>query len=99
MAHAQAMGPRGYDFVSRTSYIIIVVALLALLVLLVVSRGISTTIDHSGTPKSETTNSANEGGTGATGAPTTDTNTPTDRTVPSTSGGNANTLLNPNGTP
>jgi hypothetical protein len=97
MAHAQALGP--VDYTPRTSYIIIVAVLFAALVLIIVGRGVANTVDNSSAPTSETTNSATPGSTGATGAPTTDTNTPADRTVPSPAGGNANTILNPSGTP
>jgi hypothetical protein len=72
-------------------FALLLAALLTVLLIRVVNHATS----GSATQTQQHTNSASDDSTKSTDAPTKDTNTPADRTVPSTSGGNANTILNP----
>jgi hypothetical protein len=69
--------------------------ILAALSTLLIVRGIQHNVDDSPVPTQRSNNMTDTGTTGETGAPTQDTNTPADRTVPDPSGGRANTLLQP----
>ncbi|GEM_PF-3689738 len=83
------------EYTHKVRYVIILVVLFALIISVIVIRGVSRSVDNTTAPTQKTNNVASPDATKATGAPTTDTNTPSDRTRPSPSGGDANTLLNP----
>jgi len=73
---------------------IVLTLLLVLLFLIVFGVGVSQLL-HNGVPTRASDNEANQGTTQNTNAPTKDTGTPRDRSQPSPSGGEANTLLRP----
>jgi hypothetical protein len=79
--------------VSHIRYVIILAFILAVLVFFFVAQGVVDNLDNQSAPIQKSSNETN--GTVQNGTSTTDTNTPADRSVPSTSGGDSNSLQQP----
>jgi hypothetical protein len=74
---------------------VVLALILIFLFLGLMALGISRMLPADTNTVKDHNNATNKGTTQQTDAPAKDTNTPADRTQPSTSGGEANTILNP----
>ncbi|HEX8182737.1 MAG TPA: hypothetical protein VF575_04010 [Candidatus Saccharimonadales bacterium] len=79
----------------KSRYLIILTILLLLVAGVIVARGALSSVDNRTQPTQQSPRTTNQNSTESTNGSTQETNTPSDRTVPSQSGGEANTILNP----